>query len=75
MFAACDECGYNAATKGMVAKHVQTVHRKEKPFECEICRTRYAVYKFGGLVMMCVDYYNFIYKHKIHQTFIRISKP
>ena len=40
MFAACDECGYNAATKGMVAKHVQTVHRKEKPFECEICRTR-----------------------------------
>ena len=38
---ACDECGYNAATKGMVAKHVQTVHRKEKPFECEICRTRW----------------------------------
>ena len=37
---ACSECAYTAATKGMVQKHVQAVHRKEKPFECEICQTR-----------------------------------
>lgn len=37
----CDECGYSAATKGLVQKHVQTVHRKEKPFACEICNTRF----------------------------------
>ena len=37
---ACSECAYTAATKGMVQKHVQAVHRKEKPYECDICQTR-----------------------------------
>ena len=44
----CDECGYAAATKGLVQKHVSTVHRKEKPYACEICNSR-----FGQKVRVC----------------------
>ena len=38
---ACDQCQYRSTTKGLLDKHLRTVHNKEKPFGCQICMARF----------------------------------
>jgi uncharacterized Zn-finger protein len=37
----CDQCQYRSTTKGLLDKHIRTVHNKEKPFGCQICMARF----------------------------------
>lgn len=37
----CNECGASFPKRGNLARHVQTVHLKLKPFQCEICFARF----------------------------------
>ena len=34
-------CGYRSSTKGLIEKHTRTVHKKEKPFSCDVCATKF----------------------------------
>ena len=51
----------------MVQKHVQAVHRKEKPYECDICQTRLVKFlpqKFG--IMIQLDLVSIRFSQKSH---------
>jgi hypothetical protein len=37
----CDECAKSFGTKGHCDRHVQAIHRDQKPFSCEVCRQRF----------------------------------
>ena len=56
----------------MVQKHVQAVHRKEKPFECDICQTRLV----GGLHIKCqICHIYYFYNFTIDSSHLTVSHP